>query len=195
MIPVQCVFAEDVGPTARGLFMLLPSSIFEESPEGLTESAKEDLLNDGKSDYWEITEEDPDTLVFNALPFNERSISLRLFRDYENGKVLAIFGTAGETPCALELWQVDMTGRAVPAEAPHEPQLREFYKKKAKIQAKDHYSIFLCLKGDKLEAAPYIYRGGELRPALVDNKITYAWDGKTFEKKIERLKKNPKESG
>ena len=100
--------------TARNIFALLPESIFENTPEGLSPQDKQKLLTDGHSEFWEVAGETEDVLVFASLPFRDTAVALRLLRNSADGSVLAAFGTLGGSVCTLELWRVDATGRAVP---------------------------------------------------------------------------------
>ena len=43
--------------TARSIFALLPESIFENTPEGLSPQEKQKLLSAGHSEFWEIAGE------------------------------------------------------------------------------------------------------------------------------------------
>ena len=56
MLPAAAA-AEDNGMTARGIFSMLPVSIFENTVEGLSEADKQRLLTEGHSDFWEIAGE------------------------------------------------------------------------------------------------------------------------------------------
>ena len=75
--------------TARNIFALLPESIFENTPEGLSPPEKQKLLSTGLSEFWEVAGETEDVMVFASLPFRDTAVALRLFRHNTDGSVLA----------------------------------------------------------------------------------------------------------
>lgn len=180
-------FAGKKGPSARGIFALLPPSIFENTPEGLSERAKQELLATGRSEFWELQAETVDMLIFAELPFGDRSVALRLFRNEKDGSIEIALGTLGEEICSLELWRMDASGRLVPVDAPDEPKFGEFFaKKRPKTNGQ---TVLLCLSPRGLEAKPILWskRGSSLvRP---DYDINFIWDGTRF-----RKEKLPKKS-
>lgn len=177
-------FGEDYGHTARGIFMMLPPGVFESTPEGLTDTEKRELLANGRSEYWEITGESPDVLVFTALPFRDSSIGLRLFRNDRNGSVEAAIGTLGEPVCTLELWRLDASGRLVPIDTPAEPEADEFFSKKGRIPKHINKSVLICLGSGGLEARPIFWNERGMLPARADNAIKFIWTGDKFKKVI-----------
>lgn len=60
--------------TARSIFALLPESIFENTPEGLSPQEKQKLLSAGHSEFWEIAGETEDVLVFASMPFRDTAV-------------------------------------------------------------------------------------------------------------------------
>lgn len=172
--------AEDYGPTARGMFALLPSSIFENTTEGLTEDAKQELLREGRSEFWEIAGETADVLVLVERPFHDRAVALRLFRNEETGSTDVAVGTLGEPVCTVEMWRMDASGRIVPADTPAEPKVGEFFRKRRKRSA--GYSVLICLGMGGLGARPILWdKGGFVNPET-DYEISFQWNGKGFEK-------------
>ena len=65
---------EGGGITARSVFALLPASIFENTPEGLSAAEKQRLLAEGHAEFWEIAGETEDVLVFASLPFRDAAV-------------------------------------------------------------------------------------------------------------------------
>lgn len=176
--------AEDAGPTARGMLMTLPPSIFDNTKEGLDEAAKEDLLANGYTEYWEITSETPDEMIMEPRFFDDSAVSLRLFRNQGEGGAIAAIGTTGAPFCSLELWKVDAAGRVVPVDTPPEPAIREFFKKSMRFSDNNHFTVLLCLDGDRLRARPLIWRNGEMTPLEADRDIFFIWNGSGFEKRM-----------
>lgn len=174
--------AEDYGYTARGIFLMLPTSVFESTPEGLTDTDKQELLARGKSDFWEISGESPDVLVFTALPFRDTSIGLRLFHNVENGNVEVAIGTLGDPVCTLELWRLDSSGRLFPIDTPQEPDVKEFFPPEHKLSDTISHSVLMCLGSGGLEAKPIFWNTFGMLPARVNNNIRFVWTGKGFRK-------------
>lgn len=186
------VMAEDYGYTARGIFTMLPATIFENTPEGLTENDKQELLATGRCDFWELAAETPDVLVFASLPFRERAVALRIFRNNVDGSVEAAIGTLEEPICSVELWRLDTAGRLVPIPTPEEPDAREFFRKGRMVPKNLNPSILICLGEGGLVARPLFWdRHGRLSPKL-DNSISYQWNGSGFEKFTRSLDKHRK---
>lgn len=170
---------EDYGPTARGIFISLPSSIFESTPEGLSDDDKDELLEEGKSEFWEIIYEDQENLIFKSLPFGERSIGLKLFRNEESGGAAVAIGSLLEPMCTLELWRVEPDGRILPMDAPDAPNIKEFFSRKRVFQNSKN-SVLFCLEDGLLAARPFYWNRGEVQPLKTDLKIVYNWTGKEF---------------
>ena len=111
--------------TALDIFAQLPITLFENTPEGLSEDEKLRLIEQGASEFWEVERFDADRLVLVSRPFGETRVGLRVFRGGD--RLLAALGTDGGAMCALELWQEDATGGFVPANPPDDPQLSDFW--------------------------------------------------------------------
>lgn len=182
--------AEDNGATARGMFILLPTSIFELTPEGLSDAEKQDLLTNGKSGHWEIADETPDAMLFNALPGRDRSIGLRVFRNNVDGSTDVAIGTLGEPVCGLELWRQDLAGRILPIDGPEEPKAGEFFAGARKISGRIHSAVIMCLAPEGLKALPIFWNDLGMLPARLDNEIVYQWNGSGFVKKSRPIPPN-----
>lgn len=187
-IPAAGAVAEDYGATARGLFTMLPASIFESTAEGLSEDDKQKLLLEGVTDFWEIAAESSDVLVFASLPFRERAIALRLFRNEHDGSTEVAVGTLGEEPCSLELWRLDSFGRLVPVESPGEPPVAEFLGAGRKLPRGIRFGALICMGNNGLKAVPQFWSSGGKAAFRVDNEINFTWNGREFEKRISPIK-------
>ena len=106
--------AQESALTAREAFSALPTSIFENTAEGLEDEDKQQLLEEGQSEFWELAGESRDVIVFRALPFRDSGVALRLFRDADDGSAVAAIGTLGTELCTVELWRVDASGARCP---------------------------------------------------------------------------------
>ncbi|MDE7240528.1 MAG: hypothetical protein K2N62_01375 [Desulfovibrio sp.] len=176
--------AEDNGATARGLFTMLPTSIFETTAEGLSEAEKQELLTEGRTEFWEISGETPDVLVFASLPFRDRAVGLRLFRNTEDGSTDVAVGTLGEPICTVELWRQDVSGRVVPIDAPPEPDAREFLGQGQKLPGNVMPTVLICLGLGGLKAEPVFWSSkGQVELPLA-NDVSYQWTGQGFEKRV-----------
>lgn len=185
--------AEDNGPTARGIFAMLPPSIFENTRAGLDETDKQALLHTGYSQYWEIAGETSDILVFAELPFRERTVALRLFRNEEDGSTDVAVGTLGETICAIELWRLDVSGRLVPVDTPPEPAIEEFFISERTPPKSRQNSVLICLGLGGLWAKPVFWNKYGVTAPDVDNEISFQWIGNRFEKVREAKRSKNKE--
>ena len=172
------------GITARSVFALLPASIFENTPEGLSAAEKQRLLAEGHAEFWEIAGETEDVLVFASLPFRDAAVALRLFRHLDDGAVEAAVGTLGGPVCTLELWRVDASGRAVPADTPPEPYVSEFLAKGQKLPPDVRATVMLCLGLGGLKALPLFWTSTGMAHVPVANSVGYQWNGAVFEKRV-----------
>ena len=180
--------------TARDYFALLPATIFESTPEGLPDEEKRQLLESGRTDFWEVREETPDTFQVASVPFGETWVNLRVFRndapseaDKEgHGDVIAL-GTQGAAICSLELWRADARGRIVPVDTPAEPQVTEFFDGKSPLSKNERISILFCLENQGLEAVPLFWNQAGMLNMPVTNKVRYLWENGTFHKKTTPL--------
>ena len=179
--------AEDNGATARGMFSLLPPSIFETTAEGLSESEKQQLLTEGRTEFWEISGETADVLVFASLPFRDRAVGLRLFRNTDDGSTEVAVGTLGEPICTVELWRLDTSGRVVPVDTPPEPDAREFLGKGQKLPGDVMPTVLICLGLGGLKAEPVFWSSKGKVELPLRNEVSYQWTGKGFEKRVRPL--------
>ena len=170
---------------ARSIFALLPESIFENTPEGLSPQEKQKLLSAGHSEFWEIAGETEDVLVFASMPFRDTAVALRLFRNATDGSVLAAFGTLGGAVCTLELWRVDATGRAVPVDTPQEPDISAFFAPGRKMPPDVQATVMICLGLGGLKAQPMFWTSTGMAHVPVDNDVSFQWNGKSFEKLVQ----------
>ncbi len=171
--------------TARSIFALLPESIFENTPEGLSPQDKQKLLSNGYSEFWEVAGETEDVLVFASLPFRDTAVALRLFRNTADGSVQAALGTLGGSVCTLELWKVDASGRAVPADTPQEPDISAFFAPGRKMPPDAKATVMICLGLGGLKAQPMFWTSSGMAHVPVDNDVSFQWNGKSFDKQVQ----------
>lgn len=174
--------------TARSVFAMLPISIFESTPEGMSEMDKQELLATGQTEFWEIAAETPDILVFANVPMRDRAIGMRLFRNERDGSAEAAIGTLEEPVCGLELWRLDSAGRLVPQDPPDEPEISEFFAPRHKLAKRIRSAVQICLGDGGLKALPIFWNEYGMLPARVNNDINYIWNGQDFEKQVSPAK-------
>ena len=105
--------------TALDIFAQLPITLFENTPEGLSEDEKLRLIEQGASEFWEVERFDADRLVLVSRPFGETRVGCIVFQGGQ--AALPVRGQTGKKHSALELWQEDATGGFVPANPPDDP--------------------------------------------------------------------------
>lgn len=171
--------------TARHFFALLPTSIFEATAEGLDESQKQELLVNGVSDFWELAGETDDVIVFTALPFRDSGVAVRLFRNEQDGSVLAAIGTLGGEMCTVELWRMDRNGRTIPVDTPQEPAVQEFFARDASLPKDINPSVNICLGRGGLVARPIFWNASGMVHMPLTYDVSYQWDGRHFEKRVQ----------
>lgn len=171
--------------SARSIFALLPESIFENTPEGLSQQEKQKLLSTGYTEFWEVAGETEDVMVFASLPFRDTAVALRLFRNAADGSVQAALGTLGGSVCTLELWKVDASGRAVPADTPQEPDISAFFAHGRKMPPDVHATVMICLGLGGLKAQPLFWTSTGMAHVPVDNDVSFQWNGKSFDKLVQ----------
>ena len=175
--------AEDAGFSARGMFIGLPTSIFENVSDGLSENDKEEILMRGHSSTWEIADEDQDSIIFASIPETNR-IGLRVFHNEQAGGAIAAYGTLDEPVCSLEVWLATPSGHIVPGDTPDEPKIGEFFSRDRQPVKKGRYSVMICLDEAGLFAQLVIWNRNGISVAKTDKQIRYEWTGNAFNKKI-----------
>ena len=187
--------AECNGMTARGVFSMLPISIFENTAEGLSDAEKQRLLAEGQSEFWEVAGESEDIIVFAALPLRDSAVALRLFRNTEDGSVRAAIGTLGGPICTLELWRVDVDGRAVPVDTPPEPAISEFLAAGQKLPPEVQPTVLMCLGPGGLKAQPVFWNRSGMTRVPLGQDVSYQWNGRGFVKEIHPHQEPHQEQG
>ena len=161
--------AQESALTAREAFGALPTSIFENTAEGLEDEDKQQLLEEGHSEFWELAGESRDVIVF---------------RDADDGSAVAAIGTLGTELCTVELWRVDASGRTVPVDVPQEPDIQEFFAKGQPVPDDVNPSVLICLGMGGLRAHPVFWNKTGMLYLPLANEIGYRWDGHRFQKVV-----------
>ncbi len=172
-----------VWPTAADMLILLPATIFENTPAGLSEAEKYELLDKRVTEFWGVDLETDSTLIITSRPFNDTQVTIQLLYA-ENGDIIVAAGARGEGSCALELWRFDIRRRMVPLALPEEPRVGEFFIPGRKLPAGLDPSIMICLDGERLEALPVFWSDKGIVDVPLDNRIHYNWNGHDFVKEV-----------
>lgn len=170
--------------TALDMFRMLPATIFENTAEGLTEEEKQQLADEGETDFWAVIESTPEHFVVGALPLLDTRVSVRVFRA-DNGDTLAAMGVQNGEACALELWRRKADGRLAPVAAPDEPGIAEFFAAGYRLPAGMSPSVMLCLGEDDLEARALLWTATGLAQVKFDHRVLYRWNGSAFSKVVQ----------
>lgn len=172
----------------RDFFARVPLTLFENTPEGMSDNERVELLESGASAFWHITDETELTLSLKSIPFGESEVSVRLFpqKSQVGGQdfVLAALGSRSTAMCTIEMWHEDRNGRMVPEDTPQEPPISDFFAPQSRIPKDVEPSVLICLGAEGLEAMPIFWNASGMAYIPVDNTVTYAWTGAAFEKQI-----------
>jgi hypothetical protein len=176
-------------PDALEVFRVLPSTIFENTPEGLSEDDKERLLGSGESEYWMLLPAGSDSLELVSLPFGDTRIFLHVYQYAKSGEMLAVIGSTHDELCTLELWRMTGFGGFRPADAPPEPPITDFFAKGNKMPGDVQASILFCPNPGGLDARAVFWNTRGKAYVPVDNDVRYEWNGEKFEKRVLRKEK------
>lgn len=174
----------------REFFVRVPLTLFENTPEGLRDEERLELLETGASSFWKIVDESEWTLTMQSVPFGESEVSVRLFPQKSQGGegqefILAALGTRSSAMCTIEMWREDKNGRMVPEDTPTEPPITDFFSPKSRIPKDVEPTVLICLGEQGLEAMPIFWNASGMAHVPVDNTVSYAWTGAAFEKRIQ----------
>lgn len=174
--------------SAMEIFARLPVSFFDDTPEGLSEDERNQLVETGRCNYWQVESEGSDNLVLVSRPFGETRVTLRVFRGGEHDFVAAL-GTSSAPMCALELWGQDSAGGLVPVSTPSDPPMSDYFTKNIRLPRDVSPAILFCLNTDGLETRPLFWGPEGLLNIPLDRTVNFVWQNGKFEKKVSPAKK------
>lgn len=183
-LPLSAAHAGEL--IARDIFRMLPTTIFDNTLEGMSEAEQRRLLEYGRTEFWELRNEGHDALDVASCPPGDSLVSLRVFRGDKKG-TLAVMGTVGTSLCTLELWRVDADGRTVPVDTPDEPGIREFLVADHTVPQGVEPSVLFCVADDGLEARPLFWNATGMVHMPVDFRVRYVWENGQFSKRVTPL--------
>ena len=167
-------------PSALDIFRLLPTSVFENTPEGLSDEEKQQLINKGHTSLWRMLPVDTDELKIESMPIAGSEVTIRLFHE-QNASVVAV-GAESRDGCAVELWRYDAQGRLVPHPLPQEPNIADFFAPDATPKGLAS-SVLFCLSGTVLRAYPLLAGPQGPDPTIQPlNAVFFRWTRAGFEK-------------
>lgn len=173
----------------REFFAHLPLTLFENTPEGMSDDERQELLEIGASAYWKIADESELSLTLESVPFGESVVFVRLFPQKSQGGgqgfVLGAIGTRSSAMCTIEMWREDKNGRMVPEDTPQEPPITDFFSPKTLVPKDVEPSVLLCLGAQGLEAMPIFWNASGMAYIPVEATVHYEWTGSTFEKRVQ----------
>lgn len=168
--------------TAASLFRQLPTTIFDNTAQPLSEDGKEQLLDQGYAGEWVIVHAEPDAMEISLPSSLDGEVMIRLYRGKQGG-VIALGANSGGT-CAAELWAYDRKGALLPDAGPEDPPATDFFQAGHPLPPGITLTTRLCLEGRALEMKPLFWdRKGPVE-MVVDNRVFYLWDGNAFIRKI-----------
>ena len=175
--------------TARDVFSRLPESIFENTPEGMDAGEKQELLERGGTDFWEVTADTEHVFEVTALPFRDVAVRLHVFHYEDKDEILAAIGTSGAPICTMELWKEDVNGRIVPVDPPLEPPVEDFFAAAPRVSGQGvKPAVFMCVGSTGLEASVVFWNDAGMLNVRADNAVRFRWDGKNFQKYVVPLR-------
>ena len=166
---------------AEKLMRMLPTSIFDNTTEPLSQDSLELLLSRGYSNSWIVVENNQDRLRILATGDSSAEVQMQVLRTAPNG--IIILGARTNDSCATELWSYNARGWLMPYSGPQEPSPQDFFAPEKYLPRGLVYSCRLCLERGMLEAVPWFRNasGSDITP---DNRIFYIWNGKDFIKRV-----------
>lgn len=173
-----------ISVTARSIFWRLPTTIFENTVQGLSEEEKYELFTLGGSQNWVVRKATRDTIELKSRPDEDSTVILTLFRQPGSPRLVAAIGTDTGSMCATELWSVDSTGRASPMATPPDPSLYDFFNPGTPIPADVTASLPFCVHPAGLEVRPLFWTSTGVAHVMVDNAVFYLWTDAHFSKRI-----------
>lgn len=172
--------------TARQAFALIPTEIFDNTREPLSENDREQLADQGVSEHWSIAEDSCDRLRLasaEGLP----DVSLQMFRS-EKGAVVVFHTEDDDGECISELWYISSGGHAAPLPLPPEPPVDDFFRPDRDLPGRLSASCTYCVFDGGLEVLPSFASDGFPCGIEPDNAVYYLWNGRTFIKKVKKIR-------
>ena len=181
--PVAPARAEDRAPLgAAALMRLLPTSIFDNTPEPISQDELDLLLTRGHIDNWVVAESSRNSLRMTATGDSPGEVLVQVLR--ASPRTVIILGARSGDACAAELWEQKSGGGLVPYAAPPGPSAPEFFALTRNFPRNIIASYSLCLEAGMLEAVPRFWNAAGPVDITPDNRIFYIWNGENFVQRV-----------
>ncbi len=181
--PLAPARAEDRAPMgAAALMRLLPTSIFDNTPEPISQDDLDLLLTRGYIDNWVVAESSRNSLRMTATGDSPGEVLVRVLRAFP--RTVIILGASSGDTCAAELWERKPGGGLVPYTAPPGPSAPEFFALTRNVPRNIIASYSLCLEAGMLEAVPRFWNAAGPVDITPDNRIFYIWNGENFVQRV-----------
>ena len=181
--PLAPVRAEDRAPMgAAALMRLLPTSIFDNTPEPISQDDLDLLLTRGHIDNWVVAESSRNSLRMTATGDSPGEVLVQVLRA-SPGTIIILGANSGDA-CAAELWAQKPGGGLVPYAAPPGPSAPEFFALTRNVPRNIIASYSLCLEAGMLEAVPRFWNAAGPVDIAPDNRVFYIWNGEGFVQRV-----------
>ncbi len=168
--------------SAADLMRMLPTSIFDNSPEPISQDGLDLLLTHGYNDSWVVVENKQDSLSITAVGDIPGEVQVQVLRVAPRS--IIILGARTNDSCAVELWEYKARGGLVPYAGPADPPAPEFFAQAKPLPVGLFSSSSLCLESGMLEAVPRFWNQFGPVDLTPDNRVFYIWNGKDFVKRV-----------
>lgn len=170
--------ADKSAMSAEDLMRMLPTSIFDNTPEPISQDELDLLLTRGYIDAWVVVENKRDVLRMTATGDSPGEVQLQVLRAAPRS--IVILGARSDDACASELWEYKAGGGLVPYAAPPGPSAQEFFALTKTTPRGLIASYSFCLEAGMLEAVPRFWNANGPVDITPDNRIFYIWNGENF---------------
>ena len=167
---------------AVDLMRMLPTSIFDNTPEPISQDGLDLLLTRGYTDTWVVVENKQDSLRMTAMGDSPGEVQMQVLRVAPRS--IIILGARTNDTCAVELWEYKARGGLVPYAGPQDPSASEFFIPPPSLPRGLFFSYSLCLESGMLEAVPRFWNPSGPVDLAPTNRIFYIWNGEDFVKRV-----------
>ena len=168
----------------KSLFRWSPLSIFDETVAGLTSSEKEDLIEKGKSESWEIIDETKTKIGFKATENDVLKLYFLKYKHNSDG-LLAVETTNGQTS-KIHLWKYFDENKSFEKSSNlKEYSANDFVSEADKLpdsyRPQLHYGF---IDDQTIEVSLYTWMEEEFENREIINRILLKWNGEKFDEEI-----------
>jgi hypothetical protein len=175
------------GVDMRSLLSLCPISIFENTVSGMTDAGKKNLVKNGQSDFWKITEETNTTIILEGEENDPVKLYFLEYEDSSDG-LLAVEMTSGKV-FSIQLWKYSNSEKRLEkSENLKQYSANIFVSPKDKLPDSYEPTLHYQFTDDQtIEVSLYTWMDELFENREVINKVVLKWNGKDFEERIEKI--------